>query len=74
METLLNLLWELHPEVDFSKAENLIDGGILDSFDIVTLVSEIDDQFQVQLSAEDLVPENFNSAAALYALICRLKM
>lgn len=73
MEKLLNILWELHPEVDFSKTENLIDDGILDSFDIVTLVAQIDDQFNVQLSPEDLVPENFNSAAALYALICRLK-
>ena len=73
MEKLLNILWELHPEVDFSKTENLIDDGILDSFDIVTLVAQIDDQFNVQLSPEDLVPENFNSATALYALICRLK-
>jgi len=73
MEKLLSILWELHPEVDFSKTENLIVDGILDSFDIVTLVAQIDDQFNVQLSPEDLVPENFNSAAALYALICRLK-
>lgn len=73
MEKLLNILWELHPDVDFSVAENLIDEAILDSFDIVTIVAEIDDKYDVQLSAEDLVPENFNSAAALYALIRRLE-
>lgn len=73
MEKLMNILWELHPDVDFAAAENLIDDGILDSFDIVTIVSEIDEKYDVQISAADLVPENFNSAQALYALIRRLE-
>lgn len=71
MEKLLSILWELHPDVDFEKETELITKGILDSFDIVTLVAEIDDQYGVQLSAEDLLPENFNSAQALYGLIRR---
>lgn len=69
MEILLNILTGLHPDVDFASAERLIDDGILDSFDIVTIVAEIDGEFDVQIGAEDLIPENFNSARALYALV-----
>lgn len=73
MEELLNILSELHPDVDFETQENLIDGMILDSFDIVTLISEISENFDVTISAEYIVPENFNSAKALYALIKKLE-
>lgn len=72
MEALLNILSEIHPEVDFETEEHLIDNKILDSFDIVTLVAEIDGEFDVAIPAEELLPENFNSAKALYALIERL--
>lgn len=72
MEQLLEILNELHPDVDFETADDLIDGKILDSFDIVTLVAEIDSEFDVAIPAEELIPENFNSASALYELITRL--
>ena len=72
MEQLLNILAELHPEIDFETEEHLIDNKILDSFDIVTIVAEIDSEFDVSIPAEELVPENFNSAQALYALVERL--
>ncbi len=72
MEQLLEILTELHPEVDFETEEHLIDNKILDSFDIVTIVAEIDSEFDVSIPAEELVPENFNSARALYALVERL--
>ena len=72
MEELLNILEELHPDVDFETCTTLIDEQILDSFDIVTLVAEIDATFDVAIPAEELVPENFNSAKALYALIEKL--
>lgn len=72
METLLEILSELHPDVDFTTHTALIDDGILDSFDIVTLVAEIDGEFDVAIPAEELKPENFNSAEALYALIEKL--
>jgi len=72
MEQLIEILEELHPDVDFETAADLIDGKILDSFDIVTLVAEIDSEFDVAIPAEELVPENFNSAKALWALIERL--
>ena len=72
MEKLLEILSDLHPEVDFETNEGLIDDGILDSLDIVTIVTEIDDKFDVTIPAEEIIPENFNSAKALMALITRL--
>lgn len=72
MEALLDILNELHPEVDFETEEGLIDNKILDSFDIVTIVAEIDSEYDVQIPAVELTPENFNSAQALYALVERL--
>ena len=72
MEALLSILSELHPDVDFETEEHLIDDKILDSFDIVTLVAEIDSEYDVAIPAEELIPENFNSAKALYALIEKL--
>ena len=72
MEALLNILKDLHPEVDFDTETKLVDNQILDSFDIVTIVAEIDAEYDVQIPAEELVPVNFNSAAALYALVEKL--
>lgn len=69
MEELLEILSDLHPEVDFEVEEHLIDDGILDSLDIVNLISEISEVFDVSITAKDIIPENFNSAKALYSLI-----
>ncbi|MCL2083710.1 MAG: acyl carrier protein [Oscillospiraceae bacterium] len=72
MEELLGILRGLRPEIDFGTHEALIDDGVLDSFDIVSIIAEIADVFDVSVGAEDIVPENFNSARALYALVERL--
>ncbi len=72
MEQLIEILKELHPDVDFMTAEGLIDDGILDSLDMVTLVTEINDKFDVSIPAEEIIPENFNSAQALFELIEKL--
>lgn len=72
MEELLEILQDLHPEVDYETCDTLIDDKILDSFDIVTIISEINENFDVVIPAEEIVPENFNSAQALYELIERL--
>ena len=72
MEKLLEILNELHPEVDFENNESLIDDGILDSLDIVSLVTEIYSEFDVTIPAEEIVPENFKSAKALMALITKI--
>lgn len=73
MEPLLEILKNLHPEIDFNTCETLIDDGLIDSFDIVTIISEINEEYDVVIPAEEIVPENFNSAKALYALIQRLE-
>ncbi len=72
MEKLLEILSGIHPEVDFETNEELIDDGVLDSLDIVTIVTEIDAEFGVTIPAEEIIPENFNSAKALMELITRL--
>ena len=72
MEKLIAILTSLHPDVDFESNDSLIDDGILDSLDIVTLVTEINAAFDVIIPAEEVVPENFNSAEALMELITRL--
>lgn len=73
MEELLEILEDLHPEVDFGTCEGLIDDKILDSFDIVSVIAEINERFDVTITADKITPENFNSAKALYALIQRLE-
>ena len=72
METLLSILTELHPDIDYENCNTLIDDKILDSFDIITIISEIEDNFDVAIPAEEIIPENFNSAPALYELIQKL--
>ena len=72
METLLNILNGLHPDVDFEAIDDLYDEGVLDSLDIVTLITEINSEFDVAIPAEEVIPENFDSAASIWALIERL--
>ena len=73
MDELLEILTDLHPDVDFETCDTLIDDKILDSFDIVSIIAEINDVFDIVIPAEEIVPENFNSAEALYDLIQRLE-
>lgn len=73
MEQLLKIMKEIRMDVDFEKETQLIDDDILDSFDIVSIVSEVNDQFNVEININDLTPENFNSAQALYELIQKLQ-
>ena len=72
MEGLLRILNENCPGIDFEGQEHLIDDGILDSLNIVMLVGELNEAFDISIGAEDLVPENFNSLQAIYALVQRL--
>ena len=65
---ILEILSEVKPGVDFEGRTDLIDAGILASFDIISLVSELNDEFDVEISVVDLVPENFNSVEVTYNL------
>lgn len=73
MEKLLEILKGLKPAVDFEKEKKLIDDGVLDSFDLVALVGEINEVFDVEVEFEDMEPENFNSIENMYAMIERLQ-
>ena len=73
MERLMEILEETRPDVDFETATTLIDDQILDSFDIISIVGEVNDAYDVEINADDLLPENFNSADAILALIIRLQ-
>ena len=73
MDKLLEILKGIRPDVDFENETELIDEGILDSFDVVSIISEIDDAFGVQIRINELEPENFNSAEAIWNLIEKLK-
>ena len=73
MDALLEILTGLHPEVDFEACNTLVDDSIIDSFVIVSIVSEINDAYDVVIPAEEIIPDNFNSARALYELILRLE-
>ena len=72
MEQLLDILQRMHPDVDFETNDDLIGEGVLDSLDIVTLITEINTIFDVSIPAEEVIPENFNSAEAIFAMIRRL--
>ncbi len=68
-EKVMAILKDCCPQVDFENETALIDDGILESFDIVTIVSELMYAFDVQISVEDLLPENFNSADDIVKLV-----
>ena len=72
MEKLEEILKELRPDIDLEE-KAFVDDGVLDSFDIVTLVGEIVDAFGVEIAVEDIIPENFNSVDAIMELINKKK-
>lgn len=71
-EGVLAVLQELHEDIDYEKEEALVDDKILDSFDLVTLVTELGEEFDVEITARDFIPENFNSVERLARMILRL--
>ena len=73
MQQLMEILEELRPDVDFENETGLIDNGILDSFDIVSLVTALNDAYDIEIKPNNLVPENFNSAKAMLALVEELQ-
>lgn len=73
MEKLLKILNELYPEIDFEKETNLIDDGILDSAEVVTLISELEDAFDISVSMEYIQPKYFQSAEAMLEMIEELQ-
>lgn len=70
-EKIIEILTELRPEFDFTEDVNFIEEGMLDSFDVVSLVDEIESAFGVAISGTDVIPENFCSIDAISDTIKR---
>lgn len=73
MDELIDILMEIDPEVDYRTSTTLVDDGVLTSFELVMLVTQLSDTFGVSIPPDQIVPENFNSAAAIYEMIERLE-
>ena len=73
MEKLIEILEELRPDVDYETREDLVDGRYLDSLTILSLIAEIEDEFDVEVPAVEIIPSNFNSVKSIWALIEKLK-
>lgn len=73
MEELLNILEDIQPDVDYENETRLIDDHLLSSLSIISLISELEDAFDISIPAVEIIPENFNSAKAMLAMIERLQ-
>ena len=69
MDKLLKALEEIKPGFDFAGRTDLVDSGDLDSFDVISLVSELNDAFDIDIPVEEIIPENFNSLEAMMAML-----
>ena len=73
MDRIIEILKSVHPEIDYESENGLIDKRIFDSFDVVTIVGELMDEFDIEITAEHMIPENFNSAEAICNLVKSLE-
>ena len=73
MEKLLEILNDIQPDADYETCTTLIDDEVLDSYAILSIVGELEEAFDIEITPVDIVPENFNSAQALWAMVQRLQ-
>ena len=73
MDEVIEILEEIQPDADYETCETLIDDGILDSFAILSIISELEDAYDIRITPAEIIPANFNSARALYAMVQRLQ-
>lgn len=73
MEELIEILKEIKGDIDFENRTDLIDGELLTSFDILHIISALNDEYDISIPPSEIIPDNFNSAAALYAMVKRLQ-
>ena len=71
MEKIIEILNSIRPEFDFAKEKNFIESGLLDSFDLLTLVTELDSTFEISIDGADILPENFNNIDSIKNLLVR---
>ena len=73
MEELISILNDMDDSIDWENTDNLIDDRIMDSFMVISLISELTDQFDIDIEASEIVPENLNSVEAMWKMITRLQ-
>jgi acyl carrier protein len=73
MEKILSILQEIRPEFDFTTSQDFVQDGLLDSLDVVTLVSDLDKAYGISIDGTDIVPENFRNLAAIEGLLGKYK-
>ena len=69
----MSILMEIDDSIDYENEKALIDGRLLDSFGVITLVSELEDAYDIEIEASEMIPDNFNSAEAIYKMVLRLQ-
>jgi len=72
LEDVIEILEDVEEDVDYENETALVDNRVLDSFDILSIISALNDEFDISIPAKDVIPENFNSAAAMRDLVQRL--
>lgn len=73
MEKLMEILSEIRPDIDYAACEDLIDGHHLDSLSIISLIAELEEEFDITIPAIEIIPKNFNSVKAMWSMITRLQ-
>ena len=71
MDELLEILREIKPDIDFEHEDNLIESGLMDSLDIVSIIDAVQEHFKIELDGKDIEPDNFVSAAAIWKMVER---
>lgn len=69
METIINILYSLHPEYDYKNSKNFVEDGFLNSFDIIALVTDLEEQYKISIDALDIVPEYFENVETIIKLL-----
>lgn len=72
MEQLIEILEDIKPDVDYENCKELIDGHYLDSLSIISLIAELEDEYDITIPAVEIIPANFNSVEAMWNMIQRL--
>lgn len=73
MKKLMEILMELDDSIDWENETALIDERILDSFGVISLISELEEQFDIEIEASEIIPQNLNSTDAMWKMIQRLQ-
>ena len=72
-ENVIEILKSVKPTKDFAGVEDIIEGGYLDSFELMALIAALSDAFEIEIGVDEIVPENFNSVEAIVAMVDNLK-